>query len=191
MASDDGDLIYCNGLVSDAPKSARTAKPGPHAGAHHCSRPAGWGTDHAGRGRCKLHGGCAGRPSQHALYSEIREDLREYVEQATEMDAPGDLQGELAVLRALLLDYLDGANDLDRDDVEAAHKLLKEIRRTSDTIHKQLQRERLTKEEEQKLFTTFAKILREYVPDADRDSALDELEAIAAGGGRRALESEF
>ena len=22
-----------------------------------CKRPAGWGTDHAGEGRCKLHGG--------------------------------------------------------------------------------------------------------------------------------------
>lgn len=24
-----------------------------------CTRPAGWGTDHPGAGRCKLHGGCA------------------------------------------------------------------------------------------------------------------------------------
>lgn len=24
-----------------------------------CARPAGWGTDHVGAGRCKLHGGCA------------------------------------------------------------------------------------------------------------------------------------
>jgi hypothetical protein len=24
-----------------------------------CTQPAGWGTDHAGAGRCKLHGGCA------------------------------------------------------------------------------------------------------------------------------------
>lgn len=24
-----------------------------------CTRPAGWGTNHAGAGRCKLHGGCA------------------------------------------------------------------------------------------------------------------------------------
>lgn len=26
-------------------------------GEGHCTRPAGWGTDHAGQGRCKLHGG--------------------------------------------------------------------------------------------------------------------------------------
>lgn len=27
-------------------------------GEGHCTRPAGWGTDHAGTGQCKLHGGC-------------------------------------------------------------------------------------------------------------------------------------
>lgn len=28
-------------------------------GEGNCTRPAGWGTDHAGSGRCKLHGGCS------------------------------------------------------------------------------------------------------------------------------------
>lgn len=28
-------------------------------GTGNCTRPAGWGTDHPGFGRCKLHGGCA------------------------------------------------------------------------------------------------------------------------------------
>lgn len=44
-----------------------------------CTRPAGWGTDHVGTGRCKLHGGCTPRHSKvgsehpnyvHGLYSE-------------------------------------------------------------------------------------------------------------------------
>jgi hypothetical protein len=30
-----------------------------HQGDGTCRRPAGWGTDHAGEGRCKLHGGCS------------------------------------------------------------------------------------------------------------------------------------
>jgi hypothetical protein len=33
-----------------------------------CTRPPGWGTDHAGSGRCKLHGGCA--PSSRVAGAE-------------------------------------------------------------------------------------------------------------------------
>jgi hypothetical protein len=31
-----------------------------------CGRPAGWGTDHVGVGRCKLHGGCTPTQRKHA-----------------------------------------------------------------------------------------------------------------------------
>lgn len=31
-----------------------------------CARPAGWGTDHVGEGRCKQHGGNAGAPEGQA-----------------------------------------------------------------------------------------------------------------------------
>lgn len=34
-----------------------------------CRRPAGWGTWHAGIGRCKLHGGA--RRTKHGLYSRV------------------------------------------------------------------------------------------------------------------------
>jgi len=194
MPTDTDTYDRCNGrLRSNGESPDEKAEPGEWAGEGYCQRPAGEGTSHNGEGRCKLHGGAdgIGRPVETGLHSELRDDLREYVEQAATMDAPGDLRGELAVLRGLLYDYLNGNDGLERDDVDAAHKLLKEIRRTSDTIHKQLQRERLTKQEEEKLFTTFAKIVRQYVPEEDRDSALDQLESVAAGGGRRALESEF
>lgn len=57
-----------------------------------CKRPAGWGTDHAGEGACKLHGGCAGAPEgnnngeKHALnadpynyYSSLDPEQKEFV----------------------------------------------------------------------------------------------------------------
>lgn len=34
-----------------------------------CQLPQGWGTAHPGEGRCKLHGGCAGRKPTHGGYS--------------------------------------------------------------------------------------------------------------------------
>jgi len=113
-----------------------------------------------------------------------------FVEKAASIESPGNLEGELAVLRGLLYDWLHDKEDLDKDGVEAAHKLLKEIRRTSDTVHKQMTRERLTREEEQQLFDNVARIIRNYVPESDRDEALDELErSVGASGERRALKS--
>ena len=43
-----------------------------------CRRPAGWGTDHPGRGRCKLHGGASKGPpkgSKNALVTGEREAI--------------------------------------------------------------------------------------------------------------------
>ena len=41
-----------------------------------CSRPAGWGTSHAGEGSCKLHGGKS--PIRHGRYSGVSgERIRE------------------------------------------------------------------------------------------------------------------
>src|SRR5690242_13968896 len=34
-----------------------------------CARPAGWGTEHYGFGRCKLHGGAT--PYKHGRYSRV------------------------------------------------------------------------------------------------------------------------
>lgn len=45
-----------------------------------CGLPAGWGTDHVGEGRCKLHGGNAGAPSgnQNAAKHGLNADLHHY-----------------------------------------------------------------------------------------------------------------
>jgi hypothetical protein len=40
-----------------------------------CTRPAGWGTDHPGFGRCKLHGGCAPGPRLDALNQQAAAEL--------------------------------------------------------------------------------------------------------------------
>jgi hypothetical protein len=185
MPSDNGSITYCNARKKGNGDTLEKRDPGPEpAGRGYCSQT-------TEGGRCYMHGRDSTQPTKHGLHSSLREDLREHVEKAANRDAPGDLQGELAVLRGLLFNFLEDRADLERDDIDAAHKLLKEIRRTSDTIHKQIQRERLTKDEEQKLFTTFAQIIREHVPESDQDAALNQLETASTGGGRRAIEGEF
>lgn len=72
-----------------------------------CKLPAGWGTDHRGEGRCRKHGGTAGRPPTHGLYSKrLKHELRELVADL-EADNPLDMTHELATVRALAIDFIN------------------------------------------------------------------------------------
>ena len=184
----DSETTYCNARLRQNghdPDQLEKREPSDEwAGDGYCKR-------RTETPRCRMHGGAntdQGRPPSHGLRSKLRDELREFVEEAASMDAPGDLKGELAVLRGLLFRWLEDTDDLDKDAIEAAHKLLSEIRRTSDTIHKQMTRERLTKDEEEKLLNACASIIRTHVPDDDRNEALDELQRAVQGGGVPALE---
>lgn len=71
-----------------------------------CKRPAGWGTDHAGQGRCKLHGGAS--PIKHGRYSKIkREPIRRLIEDYEADPDPLNVLPEIAAARALFQDYLE------------------------------------------------------------------------------------
>ena len=71
-----------------------------------CQRPAGWGTDHAGEGRCKLHGGC--NPIKHGRYSTVsRPRVRELIEKLATESNQLDLLPEVQLIRALLVDYVE------------------------------------------------------------------------------------
>lgn len=71
-----------------------------------CGRPAGWGTEHVGSGRCKLHGG--NNPVKHGRYSQItRPRLKELIEQFGADPDPMNLLPEVVLLRALVQDYIE------------------------------------------------------------------------------------
>ena len=76
-----------------------------------CQRPAGWGTAHVGDGRCKLHGGNAGRPIKTGLrsrYAAIRRPrIKELIESFEKDPDPENLLPEVQLLRALILDYVE------------------------------------------------------------------------------------
>lgn len=68
--------------MTAAPKSPRRDKPKCGAkkrqGVGNCTRPAGWGTDHAGTGACKLHGGSTGDHKKAAAKELARRAVDTY-----------------------------------------------------------------------------------------------------------------
>lgn len=83
-----------------------------------CQQPAGWGTDHVGEGRCKLHGGSNTGPKdasgnknarKHGAYEQvIRDQLDEKEEDIyDQVDTEKDLDEELRILRFKLARLLD------------------------------------------------------------------------------------
>jgi hypothetical protein len=86
-------------------------KAGPKCGATNrhgkaCQHPAGWGTNHPGEGRCKNHGGST--QIAHGRYSSInRPRIRDLLERHQADPDPLNLLPELALLRALIGDFIE------------------------------------------------------------------------------------
>ena len=81
-----------------------------------CQLKAGWGTDHLGKGRCKLHGGAssgAGEGNQnarkHGAYEQVIQDQLddEELEIYDKVDSDKGLDKELKILRYKLIRLLD------------------------------------------------------------------------------------
>ena len=109
------------GPISDSPPPlAQQEKSYPICGAKRrqaeevCTRPAGWGTDHAGAGPCKLHGGS--NPIKSGRYSSIkRERLRELIEELEKDPNPLDMTPELIACRALFVDYVERYDEFTKE----------------------------------------------------------------------------
>lgn len=71
-----------------------------------CQRPAGWGTDHAGEERCKLHGGAT--PIRSGRYSKVnRERLGGLIAEYEADPDPLNVLPELGAARALFVDFIE------------------------------------------------------------------------------------
>lgn len=71
-----------------------------------CQQVAGWGTDHVGQGRCKLHGGAT--PIKHGRYSAVERDSLRGLIAAYEADPdPLCVLPEIAAARALFVDFIN------------------------------------------------------------------------------------
>jgi hypothetical protein len=179
----DSETTYCNARLKGNGDTHPKAEPGLHAGDGYCEHP-------TGGGRCRMHGGTDnGRPPTHGLYSARREELREKVHDALNLDRPGDLWAEVGVLRALLSEYLDRLDGVDGDAIQDVTRLQAELRKTVDTISEIMNRNAPSEEEINTLIAQFANILQRYVPEEDRYDALNELQSAVGDRGPAALES--
>lgn len=153
-----------------------------------CKRPAGWGTDHVGFGRCKLHGGAT--PIKHGRYSLAhRQALEAKAEKYMQDPRPGDLSAELALMRALLQDFLDRYPDgisLPLDHIAAIYEMTEKISRMVERISKILSQTALTQAELQMFQAKLAELLIKYIDEPDdRTRLLDELSfTIRSNAGR-------
>lgn len=135
-----------------------------------CKQRAGWGTDHPGLGRCKLHGGKS--PIKHGRYSLVhRAALAEKAARFLSDPAPGDLTSEIALLRALLEDYLERfPTGIAMPHASLSHvfEMVESIGRAVERVSRILNQTALTQAELHVLHHTIANLLVKYLDDPDQ-----------------------
>jgi hypothetical protein len=100
-----------------------------------CTRPAGWGTTHAGIGKCKLHGGGAPNHIKHAEKIKVKKEvtrLQEMLGKPTSLKDPyvelWDLTAEVKqwyeISRDLMSELEDVNPNQDRTGVEHTRELI-------------------------------------------------------------------
>lgn len=159
-----------------------------------CRLPAGWGTDHVGRGRCKLHGGCTPRHSKrgadhpdfkHGLYSQHLSEAEtiEFEEWRRRFDllklSEEEVFGLFRLQKALCS---PGALPL-----PALANAMLSLARTKLALRQALEgmqvEVRLEQEDVQALIQATVYVIAHYVPDDRVEDALREFRQLAGGSG--------
>lgn len=158
-------------------------------GGGQCQRPAGWGTQHVGEGRCKLHGGASLRGEQSPTFKTGR--YSKYLNASltakldmVEDDNPLDLLPELQVQRALFAEYIErfGAGyRLSAQDVSYLMDWSSEIGRTVERIVKLRNDTALTAAEVALIAARIPDVVAKFIPDANQQRAF--IDALFAGVG--------
>lgn len=152
-----------------------------------------------GKDVCRMHGAKAGSPAIHGRYSlHKRQSLQSKIKQFYNDPQAGDLRSELALMRALLQDYIDRFEDgipLGVDDIGRMYAMVDGIGKTVERIAKILAMTALTQAELQLLQVTLIDALSEFVPEPDRQRAFVSrvFGAISSGAGSnsRALSADI
>jgi len=152
----------------------------------------GAGSPHQGR-----PGGGDGRPIKTGRYSLAhRKSLEDKAAAFANDSQPGNLLGELALMRALLQDYLDRFPDGERlpyDDIARLFDMTDAIGRLVERIAKIIAATSLTQSDIKHLQERFTLALLTYIPDADTRLAIlrfifEDSGAAIPGDGARFIE---
>jgi hypothetical protein len=171
-------------MNDDAKRCTATAK----SSGERCKNPAVTGWD-----VCRMHGAgspknetSGGAPPMHGRYSaKRRESLQEKIQEYREEDDPAELWEELALLRAVLQEWLGEVEEIDTETVDVILDLQNSIRRTLDTINRIKTRSALTAAEVEFLQARIADVFKSYVPRENRDDAINELKQLTDPNGQR------
>lgn len=150
-----------------------------------CQRPAGWGTDHVGIGKCKLHGGKT--PIKTGRYSEVlSQKLRGKIDAIQDPESM-DLLDELVLQRALLAEYLSrfDATNLQLFDISYAFSWLNDIGRMVERIAKMRNESALTAAEVKYLQVRAVDVAIKYFPNdrQKQEQFISDLFGVAANSG--------
>ncbi|MFW5987868.1 MAG: hypothetical protein ACOCQA_00345 [bacterium] len=144
-----------------------------------CQKPAGWGTDHVGVGKCKLHGGAS--PIKHGFYSKYTNHrLAETIDELSENEDLLNLRKTIAMQQALILDLLDKIEEkelnLNADLAETLNKIADKLGRNIERRQKIEEGEKyiLQVEEVQRLVQQVTVIIREEIEDPKIISRISE-----------------
>ena len=90
-----------------------------------CTQPAGWGTDHPGHGRCKLHGGSAPSGRTAALTEQALAALEalDIEPMANPLEVLSQLAAEARALERLLRSHVAALTSLTYETVSGAEQL--------------------------------------------------------------------
>lgn len=134
-------------------------------------------------GRCRMHGGKAGRPATHGRYSSrIPAHIEELAETFKEGN-PLDVMDELALQRALFTNYLSRfQNEAIKPtlaDLDYLNGWLTEITRTVERIYKIRNSTALTAAEVAFIASRIPEVVAKYIQDRDQQNKfVDELFGI-------------
>lgn len=169
-----------------------------------CTQAAGYGTDHAGTGACKFHGGAGITTSLSGNFRhgrgavQMRKILAERIDDYVENDSEQlfDLTYELAAMRVMMRELIDRfPNPNDEENYErmssiAMQRIMTMIQATGslvDKISRIESRNTITAAQVLYLRARMADILVKYIPDPDRrEHAIQELAHSMPGGNNDA-----
>jgi hypothetical protein len=149
-----------------------------------------------GAQRCRMHGGTnPGRPIETGRYSVThRASLAAKHQRFLEDPRPHDLTDELALMRALLQDYLDRYVDgvsLPALEIERFFGMLETVSRLVERISRIFNETALTQAEVRLLEVGVVDIITRYVNDPVQRLALADDLAQAFGAGRRDTQQAY